>query len=313
MKLNELRQSQSTAPSSSVEVPSMVTTDRYMPMMNNICSSAKPTEFYPTAGYHNADTGYLPVGTGFKKHQTSKLLPTEFYPTSTATEYCSNTETRYLPGEQSVKPTSLLNIDNHQQTTDSISITMDQSSTSTMDTVLQNTQYQQSLLNPRPQNNINTNNNSGEKGNNFPFRYLRPLYVDTGVPLSQQPQKHIHTNENLLRIADPQPQQRATKLQQQQNSIPEHSSSETGEHKEMKKEYDNNKKEEQQQTPLLNEVEKLKTKEELKEFWRHKLLQPNPLDTLRKESEEKHQDHPRPYHLDSKKSKDIPVHLRNQY
>ena len=342
IKLNELQQSTSTPPSS-VETPSMVTggdrylpvqlnelchqyqntvpssletpslaTDRYMPY--NIVTTKPPaTEFHPTASYHNAETGYLPSTEFITKYHNSKLLAAGEFCTTSTTKYCSSNNTeepKYLPGGH-VVPSSLMNTDNLEQTTDSTSINMDQSSTSTMDTVLQNTQYQQTLLNPVPQkytatNNLNSNN--AVKGNHFPLRYLRPLYVDTGVTLpQQQQQKHIHTDENLLRIADPPPQQRTIK-----QNIPEHSCSQITEEHEQVKIRKTEYKEEKQQTPLLNEIEKLKTKEELKEFWRHKLLQPNPLETLRKEEDK--QDHLRPNHLDNDmKSKDIAVYSRNQY
>ena len=271
MKLSDIQQ-QSTASSSSTTSLNGFTTN----------NSVKATEFCPATGYYNTETGYLPMPAEL---MNSSSRPADVCPISGY----HNAETGYLPMTGKMKSTSLNT--EKQQVTDSISITMDNSSTSTMDTVLQNTQYQQSL-NPIPEKYTNNRN-----GNNFPFRYMRPLYVDTGIGNSLQQQKNINTGYNLLKIADPQ------RPKFKQNTPP--SSSEHYSQTEADKHDDENNKE---HTPLLNEVEKLKTKEELKEFWRHKLLQPNPLETLRKEEKE----FLKPNHSDNK-SKDMAVYSRNQY
>ena len=294
IKLSELQQQQHTATSSTSSTTNNITPGGALDR-NKISSTAVmnyPAEICPSAGYHlNPEASHMTVPAGFSfvnQYDESKMEMTG-----------GGGEYSHLYGK---------NVDTNQHVTDSISITMDNSSsTSTMDTVLQNTKYQQ--LEAIPQKYTNNTVSSGSNGNRLPVRYMRPLYIDTGLDRSVLQPVSKPSGENLLKIAEPQqstrlPQQRnntatssnhftRTEAPQRQQELDTRDTKDQSNHftrteaPQRQQQLDTKDTKDQQQTPLLDQVEKLKTKEELKEFWRHKLLQPNPLDVLRKEKENK--------------------------
>ena len=171
-------------------------------------------------------------------------------------------------------------------------------SNSTGETVLQNTNYTRLTSDTNkdmdtmttrhiPQNTQNEASDQFANGlrnsNDFPLRYMKPLYIDTGS--QQQPNfpNSGQNGQNLLRIA---PKSHLGEKKFSKGDSTNRMKTEQHLISRQNQEY-LLRNSEQQSIETSNGQDIQRTKDELKEFWRHKLLQPNPLQTIRKEREER--------------------------
>eukprot|EP00111_Clytia_hemisphaerica_P004625 TCONS_00013286-protein len=246
MKMNEMQTDPSTAP---VPINTQSFTDSHI-------LSDKHTKF----GY----TG-LPKNTELKDHGHSGRLLDSTEPT---TEYSFTFSNSNSTGETVLQNTNIPNTNYMRLTTD----TNKDIDTLTTRSILEN-----------PQNKaLEQQANGLQNTNDFPLRYMKPLYVDTG---SQQQSSFPNTGKNghnLLRIAAP----KSSILADQNVSKVQSINKQMGERNPRLNQDNILQKSEQQHIETSNGQDIQKTKDELKEFWRHKLLQPNPLQTIRKEREE---------------------------
>lgn len=133
------------------------------------------------------------------------------------------------------------------------------------------------------------------KMNDLSLGYMKPLYVDTGdnnkhYSLLHRPTEDNKPTGNLLRVVEPP----HTKVLHKRTPLTQaHTSSIRPAVDTYGKAHANMKVMGNRRTTDANEelkgndvnFQRVCTKDDLKEFWRHKLLQPNPLETIRREQE----------------------------